>query len=127
HALPLREAEPAAELLQKYRHALCWAQQQDRIDLRDVDAFVEYVDREDHVDPAGPQIGDRGTARLSARIAEHGSSRHPRGIEPLGHETRVLHAGTEAERSYPGKIDDLLPQRLQHLRHPSVVAVVDVL
>ena len=50
HGLALGAAQPAPQLLEEDRGALCGAEQQDGVHLRQVQAFVEEVDGEDAVD-----------------------------------------------------------------------------
>jgi hypothetical protein len=46
-ALPGGLAETASELLQEERRTVRWTEEQEGVDVRDVDALVEKVDRED--------------------------------------------------------------------------------
>ena len=54
--LALVAPQAAAELLQEDEGALGRPQEQDRVDLREVDALVEQVDGEERPDLAGPQV-----------------------------------------------------------------------
>ncbi len=58
-AFPRARREPATELLQEERRALGRAQQQQRVDVRNVDAFVEQVDGEHDVDSSGVEVAQR--------------------------------------------------------------------
>ena len=54
--LAVGASQPSTELLKKHQRALRGAQKQDGVDLRDIDAFVEQVDAEDHAAQAVPKV-----------------------------------------------------------------------
>src|SRR4051794_12339542 len=56
--------QPAAELLEEEDGAFGRAQHEQRVHGRDVYALVEQVDREDHLNAASRQIGQRLVALL---------------------------------------------------------------
>ena len=93
-----RPSQATAELLQEERRALGWAQEQQGVDIRDVDALVEQVDGEDDVDSAGVEIAKRRRSFLHRAVAPDRNGRDPDRAELLGHEARVRDRDAEAER-----------------------------
>ena len=57
-ALAPAEAQTAAELLQEHDRALGGPQEQHRVDLGDVEAFVEQIHRKQDLQLAGAQAAD---------------------------------------------------------------------
>ena len=99
--LPVALAQAAAELLQEQGRALGRPQEQERVDVRHVDALVEQVDGEHDVRLARR----RGRAALPGRssgraVAPDRDAAIPRRSELLGHEAGVLDADAEAERPH---------------------------
>ena len=68
-ALALRPPQAATELLQEHGRALGRAQEQDRVDLGNVDAFVEDVDREDRSNLAAPKLTHGLEADVSSTVS----------------------------------------------------------
>ena len=91
-------SQPAPELLQEEGRALGWTQQQQRVDVRDVDALVEQVDGEDDVDSSGIEIAQRRRAFVHRAVTPDRNGRYPDRAELLGHEAGVRDRHAEAER-----------------------------
>jgi hypothetical protein len=91
------QAQAAADLLLEQHRALRGPQQQQRVDHRQVDAFVVEVDRhqrtqlaaEQHA--AGPGGGPRGSS------PHHAGGRQAGTVEPVGHELGMSHRHAEHE------------------------------
>ncbi len=78
--------------------ALGRSQQQQRVDVRDVDALVEQIDREDDVDSAGVEIAERRRSLVHRAVAPDRDGRYPDRAELLRHEAGVRDRDAEAER-----------------------------
>ena len=89
-------AQAPAELLEEHDRRLGRAQHQHRVDLRNVEAFVEHVDRADDLQLTGAQPLHRADARRARGAAVHGNRRDPVATEELGREVGV--GDRDAER-----------------------------
>ena len=96
--LPAGPSQAAAELLQEEGRALGRAQEQQGVDVRDVDTFVEQVDGEDDVDSPGVEIAQRRRSLVHRAVTPDRNGRYPDRAELLGHEARVHDRDAEAER-----------------------------
>jgi hypothetical protein len=109
--LVLRFPEPSAELLQEEGRALGRPQHEHGVDVRDVDTFVEQVDRE-HGSHAPLREIAQGSFSLGPRaVAPDRDRLDSVATEVLGHESCVLDAHAEAEtahRRWLGMVGDLL-------------------
>jgi hypothetical protein len=105
------EAQPAAELLQEHQMALGGAQEQHRVDLGDVEAFVEQIHRKQDLQLAGAQAADLLGALVAGAGGIQGSGAQAGGHELAGHPAGVLHADAEAQG----------PHRLRRRRASSAV------
>src|SRR5690606_17185720 len=100
--------QPATELLQEDRRTISWAQKEQGIHGRDIDAFVEQVDRE-HC----PQFAARELLQCGASLFLRGfrgySHRWQVGrIELVSHESSMGHRYAEAECPHCLRIGDSL-------------------
>src|SRR5438876_5247246 len=96
-----KSTQPPPKLLQEKRRTICRAKQQQRVHGRYIDALIEEVDGEEHVDAPGGEICKRFRPLLVWAVCPHrdrGNSRLPKHAR---HEPRVLNAHAEAERSHP--------------------------
>ena len=92
------QAQAAAQLLHEDRHRLGGPQEQDQVDDRDIDAFIEKVDGEQHAQPPGSErrYGFRSVERpLTGVDRSRGDTRR---IECRSHAVCVLDRHTEAQR-----------------------------
>src|SRR5262245_47687938 len=124
--LALRAAQTTAKLLQKQRRTLGRTQHQHGVDGRDVDAFVEEVDREDNSDLAGGQSLQRSLTFSKRAVTPYRDGWNVVLIEVIRHELGVFDADAEPEGSHSAR---LLRQSLHLLDHgagPGVGARVQV-
>ena len=98
------EPQPPSELLHEQSRAHGGAQEQERIDKRQIDALVVEVAGEDHVDIARAQAARRVLALGGGRAAVHRQRRHAARAEVRGHEASVLDADAEAEGADAARI-----------------------
>ena len=111
--LAVGQAQAAAELLQEDGRALGGTQEEHGVDLGDVDALVEEVDREDAVDLAARSIRSAGSRWSAAGRAETATAGMPAPREALGHVVGVRDADAEAERAHAQRVGDVVAQRAQ--------------
>ena len=64
-------AQPSSQLLEEQRGTVGRAQQEQRVDDRHVNAFIEQVDGEEHVDAARRQIFERALALGRRRVGPY--------------------------------------------------------
>ena len=64
-ALPGGLAQASPELLEEERRAVGWAEEQKRVDVRNVDALVEEIDREDDAHLPVVEVAQRGPSLVS--------------------------------------------------------------
>ncbi len=103
--------EAPAELLNEQRRTLRRPQHEHRVQHRDIDTFVEEIDREDHLHAASRQVAQRSFSIGSRAVTPHGYCRDAVSIEVLSHEACVLDAEAEPEaahRTGVGEAVDLL-------------------
>jgi hypothetical protein len=113
---------PTAELLEEQRRGLRRTQEEHRVDLWDVEALVEEVDGEEHLDLAGTEAADRVRSRLGRVPPVIGLGDDARFVEALRHELRVRNGDAEPERPHAPRILDDLAHLPEHVTHPHVVA-----
>jgi hypothetical protein len=89
-------SESAAELLKEQRRAVRRAEQQERVNVWEVDALVEEVDREEHVDLAAAQVVERSSPLIFRAVAPDGRGWHARVLEDASHEAGMLDVHAEA-------------------------------
>ena len=115
HRLVAGAPQSAAELLEEDRGALGGPQEQHRVDVGQVEALVEQVGGEQHVDPpvaAGPRAPAARSCGWGLR--RDGQAGMPAVVEACGHELGVRDADAEAERPHGAEVGDLVPQLLEH-------------
>lgn len=120
------EAQTAAELLQEHDRALGGPQEQHRVDLGDVEAFVEQIHREQDLQLAGAQAADLLGALLPGAGGIQGSGAQAGGHELAGHPMGVLHAHAEAQGPHRIQVGDLVFQFAQDQAQAGVVGGVEV-
>ena len=116
-----QSTQPSPKLLQEKRRAICRAKQQQRVHGRYVDALIEEVDGEEHIDAPSGEICERSGPLLVWAVCPHrdrGDSRFPK--HPR-HEPRVLNAHAEAERSHPAWIVNARHDLCEHMSGPGVI------
>ncbi len=102
-------------------------EQQERVDVRDVQTFVEQVDGEEHVDLTPPQGFEGVAAVLGGGRPGHGERGDPRLGEALCHESGVADGDAESEPSHPAYVEHLVAKLPEHDAHARVVGRVDAL
>ena len=125
-ALPLRPAQPAPELLGEQGGRLGRAEQQQAVDVGDVDTLAEHLDREDAAQLAATEPVEHGGAGGRVVLAAQRDALQARLAELPRHEASVLHGYAEPQRPHPAWLVDDPLNRLEQLRHPLVVAAVEV-
>ena len=127
HGLVAGAAQSAAELLQEDRRALGRSEEQHGVDVGEVEALVEQVGGEEHVDPArlaGPRGRARGRpAGVSPLTASAGM---PASLNVCGHELGVGDADAEAERAHGAGSSTLSRSCWSTIAARASVAGVDV-
>ena len=123
--LAVSEPEAATELLEEERRAFGRAKEEDRVDLRDVDAFVEQIHSEYGVDPSIAKR-DQGVATLlGRRLRRDRDSRDAGSAKPIRHEAGMVDAHAEAESPHRTDVGDGPSHSFDDLRGPPVVARVE--
>lgn len=118
--LAIRAAQAAAELLDEQRRAVGRAQQQERVDARQVDALVEEVDGEQHLQAAVAEVAQRLLALRGGRVGPNGHRGETRVAEHARHVARMVDAHAEAQRAHLRRIGHVLPE----LREDQVRALI---
>ena len=65
-------AQAAAQLLEEDGQTFGGAQEQDDVDLRHIDAFAQFVHREEKGEPAAPQVLEQPGTLLAVRVGNKG-------------------------------------------------------
>jgi hypothetical protein len=125
-ALAVAAPQPTPELLEEQGRAVGGPEQEQAVHAGDVDALVEQVDGEDHLDFSAGQLGEGLAALLTGGIGPDRARDHAQLVEHPGHEARVAHAHAEAERAQP-RSRGPRSQLLEHEAGAHVVAGVDLL
>ena len=106
----LRTSQAAAELLEEDGRALGRPEEEDGVDLRHVDAFVEEVDGEETLTVPARSVAQRAARdrrwSVSADTAIEG---RPASVNSLRHELGVRDAHAEAERAHRRRVGDACP------------------
>src|ERR1035437_997610 len=93
-------AQSTAELLQEDCCTLCWPEEEHRVDLREVEAFVEEVDREQDVHLPLYEPPARRISHVARRISGDRKGRKAMFRKPFRHELCVLHRCAEAKSTH---------------------------
>ena len=100
HALSRARRSPRAQLLEKNQSALRWAQEQDCVNLRHIDALVKDVHGEEAIDFAILELLQSRIALVAIGRSEDSCGRDASGLKARGHELRVLNANTKGESAH---------------------------
>jgi hypothetical protein len=119
---PSRMPETTTQLLQEHRGALGWSQEEHRVDLRDIDAFVEEVYREDHIHAPLTQCPKRIFSFFSTRAGRDSTSGYPCIVELLRHEFSMGNAYAKTKRSHGFGVTHTVAELLENEAHAHVVA-----
>ena len=95
------QAQAAANLLLKQHRALRGPQQQQRVDHRQVDAFVVEINRDQRAQFAAEQTLRRPAAVFRVRRAHHAGGRQACTVQPVGHELGMCDRHAEHEGTRP--------------------------
>ena len=106
--------------------ALGGAQEQHRVDLGDVEAFVEQIHREEDLQLAGSQAADLLGALVAGAGGIEGGGAQAGGHELAGHPVGMLHAHAEAQGPHRFQMGDLGGQFAQDQAQAGVVGGVEV-
>jgi len=125
YCLVLRPAEPAAKLLEEHRRRLGGTQEEDGVHVRQVDAFIEQVHREEDLQGAGLQSSQGSATLVLGGLAGDGLRGNPPLPEGGGHPVGMLDAHTEAEGAHRVDVGDLVLELPQDDPEPRIVGGVD--
>ena len=92
---------------------------------RDVDAFVEQIDREDRLQLAAFEPLDRVVPELARTLAGDRFAREAGLREATCHEAGVLDGDAEAERPHPPRVSHAATHLREHELDPTVVAGIE--
>ncbi len=106
--------------------ALGGPQEQHRVDLGDVEAFVEQIHREQNLQLAVAQAADLLGALVAGAGGIEGGGAQAGGHELAGHPVGVLHAHAEAQGPHRLQVGDLVGQFAQDQAQAGVVGGVEV-
>ena len=96
-------SEATAELLEKQGRTIGWAQEQQRIDDWNVNAFIEEIHGEQRVDAPGGDVVKRALPLDRWRVRPNGKRGYAGFVEHSRHESCVLDAHAEAQRPHPAR------------------------
>jgi hypothetical protein len=119
--------QAAAELLKKHRGGLGRPKKHHCIDAWQVDAFVEQIYSEDHLELAALEVEQRLSAFAAVGRGVEGDSRDSAFVEVPRHKVSMCNTHTEAESAHGANVADDASQRRHHFRGAGVVARVDAL
>ncbi len=119
--LSLGAAQASAQLLEEEGWAVGGAEEEEGVHHRDVDAFVEEVDGEDHVDLACGEVGQGGAAFVVWGVGPDGDGWDAGFVEDAGHESGVGDVHAEAEGAHGADVFHSLDESGDHLFRPGVV------
>ncbi len=102
-------SQATAELLQEESSTLGGPQQEERIDVREINTFVEKIDREDGLKAPLLEIQEGLTPLVTRRRCRHSPSIHTELAELLSHELCVGDADTEPKSTDRLKVARVLP------------------
>jgi hypothetical protein len=116
--LALASAKATAELLQEQRRTVGGPQEEKRVDVRQIDPFVEKVHGKEDVDPTGSQIAERLLALVGRRVRPYCCGLNAVLSEYASHETRMLNADAESKSTHPAHRIDVPRHRLKNQPGP---------
>ena len=120
--LALGQTQSAADLLLEQHRALRRAQQEQRIDQRQVDALVEQVAGHQRGDLAPRQHFGRTPALVRGRITHHAQRPDASLVQPRRHVLRVRHRDAEHQRAPTRRVARQPPPLVEHQPRAHVVA-----
>jgi hypothetical protein len=126
HGLVAGTSEAPAELLQEDGRTFGRSKEQDRVDVRQVEALIEEVSGEEHVDPPLLQVLESTFALSLRSVAADGSRGDARLVEGRRHELRVGDADAESECPHGAGLEDLVAELLENDGRTAPVTCVDV-
>ena len=119
--LSLGSPQPSAQLLEEEGRAVSGAQEEEGVHHRNVDALVEEVHREDHVDLACGEVGQGRATFVVWGVGPHRDRRDAGLVEDAGHESGVVDADAKAQRAHGSAGFHALIEAGYHLLRPEVV------
>ena len=116
-----QSTQASPKLLQKKRRAIRRAKQQERVHGRYVDALIEEVDGEEHIDaPSGENVERSGPLFVRA-VGPHCGRGDSRFAKHPCHEPRVLNAHAEAQSSHLAWTVNARHNLCEHVSGPDVI------
>jgi hypothetical protein len=120
-------AQAAAELLEEEGRALGRTEEEDGVDAGNVDAFVEQILREHHVDRGGAEVPQRGVANGLGGLGIDGDRGDALAREERRHELRVGDRDAEPEGAHGARVVDLVVDRAEDGGGADVIGGVELL
>ena len=114
------------ELLEEEGRAVGRPEEKQRIDARQVDPFIEEIDREERLDPAGVEVGQCRRAFGGRAVAPDGGRADPGRLEMSRHELRMPDVDAEAEGPHSGNVRHPIGGSRHDQPGPGVVRREDV-
>ena len=118
-SLARRTTKAAPELLEKHCGTLGWAEEEQRVDVRNVDAFVVDVDHAQHLHAAGIEVATSASSFDAVRPAGHDLGRKSTVFETAGDFFGMADVHAERDGAHVGPPPDAFancPDCPQHER-----------